>query len=476
MGLAYMGSRNTETTSENILKGVKRVHFVGIGGSGMSTLAEILHSRGYIITGSDINESDNVDRMRALGIPVVLKHQEENLGDAELVVYTSAVNVNNPELAKAEKDGIPTIERGKLLGLITREYKNTISVAGTHGKTTTTSMLSQILIMGGFDPTIYIGGRLPLINANGRAGDSDIMVCESCEFQDHYLSMRPAVCVVLNVDADHLDYFGSIENVIESFRRFANLAEKAVIINADDKNTLRMAEGLSGKRVITYGFGEENDWSARNIRLVNGSYGQYDLYHKGEFFASVTLGVPGKHNISNSMAAAAAAHLCGASAEQIMEGLQSFKGAGRRFELLGTFAGVTVADDYAHHPTEIAATLNAAKAMGYQRVWAVFQPFTYSRTARHLDGFVESLSTADQVVLSEIMGSREVNEWGVSAEQITSRIKGAVYLPKFEQIADYVSNNVSAGDLVLTMGGGDIYKCARMIVSRLKQKEVEHAV
>lgn len=453
--------------NRNILRGIKRIHFVGIGGSGMSPLAEILHSRGYIITGSDINESDNVDRMRLLGITVTLKQQKQNVGDAELIVYTSAVNPQNPELTHAAEKGVPMIERGKMLGLITQEFPNTIGVAGTHGKTTTTSMLSQILLKGGFDPSIFIGGRLPLINANGRSGSSGIMVCEACEFQDHYLSMTPAVSVILNVDADHLDYFGTLENVINSFHRFADLASRAVIINADDANTVRAAEGITGRQMITFGMNEKYDWFAKNIKMTNGSYGQYDLYRRGTFFASVRLGVPGSHNVLNSMAAAAAADWCGATPAQIAEGLESFHGAGRRFEFLGTFHGITVADDYAHHPTEISATLSAAKGMGYQRVWAVFQPFTFSRTARHLDGFVESLSLADQVILSDIMGSREENSWGVSSEQITARIPGALYLPTFDDITEYVVKNASQGDLVLTMGGGDIYKCARMIAKGL---------
>ncbi|NLN82439.1 MAG: UDP-N-acetylmuramate--L-alanine ligase [Clostridiales bacterium] len=460
--------------SNDILQGIKRVHFVGIGGSGMSPLAEILHARGYIVTGSDINESDNIDRLQSLGIRISMKQQAENVGDAQLVVYTSAVNPQNPELVKAAGSGIPTIERGKLLGLITREYPNTIGVAGTHGKTTTTSMLSQILLQGGFDPSVFIGGRLPLINANGRAGGSDIMVCEACEFQDHYLSMNPAVSVILNIDADHLDYFGSLENVISSFRRFAGLARRAVIVNADDENTMRAVEGIAGKQVIRYGLNGDYEWMAKNVRMMDDCFGQYDLYHDGAFFAPIKLGVPGEHNIPNSMAAAAAAFICGADAKHIAYGLETFKGAGRRFEFLGTFNGITVADDYAHHPTEIAATLNAAKGMGYQRVWAIFQPFTYSRTARHLDGFVESLSNADQVVLSEIMGSREENKWEVSSEQITSRISGAVYLRTFPEITEYVVANCKEGDLILTMGGGDIYKCARMIVSGLQDKASFH--
>ena len=461
----------TDEELQEILHSVKRVHFVGIGGSGMSPLAEILHTRGYRITGSDVNPSDNVDRMTGLGIPVAMHQGAENIGDAELVVYTSAVNPQNPELEEARRRGIPLIERGKLLGLISRHYKNAVGVAGTHGKTTTTSMLAQILLQAGQDPTVFIGGRLPLIHANGRAGSSDTFVCEACEFQDHYLSMTPAVSVILNVDADHLDYFGTLENVIASFHTFAGLASRAVIVNHDDANARKAAEGIPKEKLIWYGTGTGLAWSARNCRLEDGSYGAYDLYHNGEFFASLKLGVPGAHNISNSMAAAAAAHLCGASAEQIADGLRSFRGAGRRFEFLGTFGGVTIADDYAHHPTEIAATLGAAKGMGYREVWAVFQPFTFSRTARHLDGFVQSLSAADHVIVSDIMGSREENTWGVSSRQITEKIPGALYLPTFPEIAAYVASHAQEGDLVLTMGGGDVYKCARMIAGKLGPKE-----
>ena len=461
----------TDEELQEILRLVKRVHFVGIGGSGMSPLAEILHSRGYVITGSDVNPSDNVDRMAGLGIPVAMHQAAENIGDAQLVVYTSAVNPQNPELQEAQRRGIPLIERGKLLGLISRHYGNAVGVAGTHGKTTTTSMIAQILLQAGQDPSVFIGGRLPLINANGRAGGSDTFICEACEFQDHYLSMTPAVSVILNVDADHLDYFGTLDNVIASFHTFAGLASRAVIVNHDDANARKAVEGIDPKKRIWYGTGTGLEWSARNCRLEDGSYGAYDLYHNGEFFSSIRLGVPGAHNISNSMAAAAAAYLCGVDARQIADGLRSFHGAGRRFEFLGTFGGVTIADDYAHHPTEIAATIGAAKGMDYRKVWAVFQPFTFSRTARHLDGFVQSLSAADRVILSDIMGSREENTWGVSSKQITDRIPGALYLPTFPEITDYVAAHAEKGDLVLTMGGGDVYKCARMIAKALGTKE-----
>ena len=453
------------------LPNVTRVHFVGIGGSGMSPLAEILHSLGYAVSGSDVNESDNVNRMRGLGITVHMPQKAENLGDAELVVYTAAVQADNPELVAANERGIPLMERATLLGLLSRGYANTVAVAGTHGKTTTSSMLSHILLKAGQDPSVFIGGRLPLINANGKAGSSDTFVCEACEFKDHYLQMTPAISIILNVDADHLDYFGDLNGVIASFRQFASQTTGTLIVNADDANTLKAVEGLSHATILRYGKNIQNDWSAQNIRTVCGSYGQYDLHHNGAFVGTVTLGVPGEHNVFNSLGAAAAAHLCGVSYEQIVDGIADFHGAGRRFEFLGEVNGITIVDDYAHHPTEIAATLSAAKALPHKRVWALFQPFTFSRTARHLGEFAEALSMADVALVCDIMGSREKNEWNVSSKDITDRIVGAQYLPTFDDLCDFVVRHAEEGDLVLTMGGGDIYKCARMIKAALQRKD-----
>lgn len=455
---------------KDILQGVSHIYFAGIGGSGMSPLADILHTQGYRISGSDVNESDNLVRMRSLGISVVMEQVAENItDDIDLFVYTSAVGMDNPELLEAGRRGIPTVERAKLLGFITRRYDRTVAVAGTHGKTTTSSMLSQVLLQGGFDPSVFIGGRLPLIGANGRAGQSDLMVCEACEFQDHYLSMTPAISIILNIDADHLDYFGSLEGVIASFKNFAKLTSSAIVVNKDDPHAYKAVEGLDTP-VVYYSTTGDAEWTAKNITHINGSYGQYDLYHNGEFFAAITLGVPGEHNIGNSMAVAAAAYLCGASAEQIVAGTADFHGAGRRFEFLGEFGGVTIVDDYAHHPTEIHATIDAAKKLGYNRVWAVFQPFTFSRTVQHLEEFAEVLSEADRAVVCDIMGSREQNTYGVSSEQITDRIPNGVYAPTFEDVTRYITENVAEGDLVVTMGGGDIYKCARMIGRSLAEK------
>ena len=450
------------------LDNVRRVHFVGIGGSGMSPLAEILHELGFSITGSDWGESDNIHRLEGLGIRIFKGHFAENLGDTELLVYTSAVSGDNPELVAAKERGIPTIERGMLLGEISQKYSKTVAVAGTHGKTTTSSMLSHTLLKADIDPSVFIGGRLPLIGANGRAGRSDIMVCEACEFQDHYLSMRPAVGIILNVDADHLEYFGSLDGVIASFNKFSHLCD-TLIINADDENTRQAVDGID-KPIITCGLSDGCEWQAKNVSFSD-SYGAYDCYHNGEFFARITLGVPGEHNVLNSLTAVVAAVLCGATPEQIADGIADFHGAGRRFEFLGTFAGVTVADDYAHHPTEITATLTAAKAMGYNRVWAIFQPFTFSRTARHLDDFAKALSLADTAVVSDIMGSREHNTWNVHSDQITDKMTNGVYIPAFPEITDYILANVQEGDLVVTMGGGNVYYCARMIVEKLKEKK-----
>ncbi len=454
---------------QEFLPGIQRVHFVGIGGSGMCPLAEILHSLGFTLTGSDVSESDNVLRLRKLGITVCMPQAAENVGDAQLVVYTAAVRADNPELLEARRRGIPLMERATLLGKLSRRFPRTVAVAGTHGKTSTSSMLAQILLQADLDPSAFIGGRLPLIDANGRAGKSDVFVCEACEFKDHYLQMTPAISIILNVDADHLDYFGDLNGVIASFRQFATQTTGTLIVNADDPQALQAIERLTHATVIRYGADIQNDWSAQNITFVNGSYGCYDLYHNGTFQTAVQLGVPGKHNVFNSLGAAAAAHLCGATPRQIADGLAAFHGAGRRFEFLGEVKGITIADDYAHHPTEIAATLATAKALPYRRVWAIFQPFTFSRTARHLEEFAVALSSADRVIVSDILGSRETNEWNVSSRQITDRIAGGVYLPTFEEITDYILPRLEAGDLVLTMGGGNVYQCARRIKAALEQ-------
>lgn len=445
----------------------KHIHFVGIGGSGMSPLAEILNGDGYIISGSDNNESDNLDRMRKMGATVYMGHSASNINGADLVVYTAAVSKDNPELIAAKENGILLMERAKLLGIITKAYPSTVAIAGTHGKTTTTSMISQITVEADLKPAIFIGGRLPLINANGQAGTNDLMICEACEFMDHYLEMKPSISIILNVDADHLDYFGSLENVIKSFHNFASNATNKVLYNADDENTKKAIIGIDENKLVSYGLSESYNWYAKNIQIINGAYGDFDLYHDGEFIEHIELNVPGKHNVSNAIVASAAAYYSGASNQQIKKGLYDFGGAGRRFELIKKANGITVIDDFAHHPTEITASLTTAKSMDFKRVIAIFQPYTYSRTYLHLDAFAKALSIADLAIVSEIMGSRETNEWNVHTTQITERMTTGKYIPEFEEITDYVLSIAKPGDLIITMGGGNVYRCARMIASKL---------
>ena len=455
---------------DEILKKVKRVHFIGIGGSGMCPLAEILFNEGYELSGSDNNETDTLARIRNMGIPVTLGQKAENIKGAELIVYTAAILPDNPELVAAKNSTIPTVERADLLGAITRLYSDCYCVCGTHGKTTVSSMLTQMMIQCGKDPSAVIGGKLPLIQSNGRVGKSENMVCEACEFKDHFLKLDPDIAVILNVDADHLEYFKNIENIIKSFHTFATMAKKAVIYNGDDANTLKAVEGVDGKDMITFGLDKKNDYYADNVEMVN-AFGHFDAYKKGEKIGSVKLKVPGKHNIGNALAALAAADYCGIPFDKAIESLEQFGGACRRFEILDKLNGITFADDYAHHPAELRVTLEAAMQMNYRKVWAVFQPFTYSRTKELMDDFAEVLQIPDECVMTEIMGSREVNTEGVYTSQLAAKIPGSVWFNTFDEVADYVLDRAQSGDLVITLGCGDIYKAAKIMIKRLKENK-----
>lgn len=453
---------------DQALKNAKHIHMIGIGGSGMCPLAEILHSEGYRITGSDNNESETLSRVQALGIPVFMGQRAENIIGADLIIYTAALLPDNPELVAAKASGVPTFERAKLLGAITRRYSNCVCVCGTHGKTTTTAMLTQIMIAAQLDPTAVIGGRLPLTNSNGLVGKSEHMICEACEFQDTFLQLSPDIAVILNVDEDHMEYFKTLDNLIASFRKFASLATKAVIYNGDDPNTLQVLEGLKLKRsvrLIPFGRSEENVFRAVNVTM-NGAFASYDLLYHGELLTTIQLKTPGEHNVSNSLAAIAAAMLSGASIMDCERSVAEFGGAGRRFEVLGTYRGITLADDYAHHPKELEVALTAAKQMPFQKVWAVFQPFTFSRTALLLDEFAQALSLADCVVLTKIMGSREVNTYGISTADLAAKIPGSVWFEEFDEAADYIVEHAESNDLVITLGCGDIYKAGKLMIKK----------
>lgn len=451
-------------TEDKIITEVKRIHMIGIGGSGMCPIAEILHSKGYILTGSDNNESDPLKRIKALGIKVFMGHSAENIEGAELIVYSAAISKDNPELKAAAERGIPTMERSHMLGAITRQFGNVIGVCGTHGKTTVTSMITHILILNKQDPTAVIGGKLPLINSNGIAGKSETMVCESCEFVDTFLQLSPDIAVLLNIDNDHLDYFKTMDNLVLSFHKFLKMSSKCYI-NGDDKLCLKAAEGISAE-VITFGLSDKNDYYAENIE--GGKYGfSFDVMHKGEKLTRLNMHIPGRHNILNGLAGFVSAYLEGVSPEDIAKAIESFTGAGRRFEFLGEYNGFCLADDYAHHPTEIKATLTAAKELSYNNVIAVFQPFTFSRTALLKDEFIEALSVADKVILTPIMGSREINTYGIKSEDIAEKLKNAVVVDGFENIADRIIETAKENDIVITMGGGDIYKAAHIVQEKL---------
>lgn len=455
---------------DEVLGKIKRIHFIGIGGSGMCPLVEILHSKGYEISGSDNNESDTLNRVRSLGIPVFLGQRAQNIEGAQMIVYTAAILPDNPELCAAKESGIPTFERKELLGAITRMFDNCICVCGTHGKTTVTAMLTQIFLQSGADPTSVIGGKLPLTGTNGIAGGSQNMLCEACEFVDTFLSLSPDVSVILNIDEDHLDYFKTLDNLIASFTKFASMTRKEIIINADDANTLRAVESIKDKRFITFGLGKDNDFRAENIVLEH-EFASFDIIKYGENVGRISLGIPGKHNIFNALAAIAAADNAGIPMDKIIACAEQFRGAGRRFEILKKINGITIADDYAHHPRELEVTLNAAMGMGFKRVWAVFQPFTYSRTKILFDDFVRVLKIPDRVVMTEIMGSRERNTYGVYTSQLAEKIPGSVWFNTFDEVADYVVKNAEEGDLVITLGCGDIYKAAKLMIKKYESPD-----
>ncbi len=457
--------------SNDVLSQVRKIHFVGIGGSGMCPIAEILHHKGYQLTGSDTSESDTLQRIRSYGIPVSMGHRAENIGDAELVVYTAAVKQDNPELVAAREKGVPTVERSVMLGMVTRRYLNSVAVSGTHGKTTTTALITQIFVNAGVDPSAVIGGKLPFIGGNGRVGKSDTIVCEACEYVDTFLQLEPALSVILNIDADHLDYFKTLDNIIRSFHQFACQTSRMLVINGDDVNSRKAVEGISAEKILTFGLEEGNNYRAVNIADTKRACERFTVTKNGEHLCDVDLRIPGKHNIYNALAAVAVADYVGVDAQKIAESLHQFTGVHRRFEILGTFGGVTVADDFAHHPTELTATLSAAMKMGFREVWAVFQPHTFSRTFMLLDDFAKALSIPNHTVLSEILPVREVNTYNIYAKDLAEKVPGCVWFPTFEEISDYVMSKAQEGDLILTLGGGDVYKCANRIVEKYRAQE-----
>lgn len=448
---------------------VKNIHFIGIGGSGIFPIAKVLLDKGFNVSGSDLYQSETVKKAKKAGIKTYIGHKSENLGSTDLIVFSAAIKDTNPEIREAKLRGIPCVERSVMLGIIMSKYKNSIAVSGTHGKTSTTSMITNILLDAQKSPTSIIGGTMNRIDGNSCIGKSDIIVCEACEYVDSFLQLHPSISIILNVDADHLDYFKTLSGVKKSFKKFAYQTKDFIIVNKDDKNALECVKGSKAK-VIFYGLSKGSDYSADNITLNHSQFPEFDLLHNGNKLANLKLGVPGKHHIHNAIASAVSCLLLGVPIEDIAKSLSQFHGAHRRFEILNNINGITVADDFAHHPTEIKATITTAKNMNFSRVIVVFQPHTFSRTFMFLNEFASALSTADQVVLTDILPVRETNSYNIHSTDLAHKIRNCVYQPTFDEASSFIYENSKPGDLILTMGGGNIYECAHTIISKLQHK------
>lgn len=444
------------------LQAVKRIHFIGIGGVSMSALALILQANGYTVAGSDMNR-DNCKILLDNGVTVYDKHAAENLGDAQMVVYTAAIKSDNPELAAARAAGLPCFERADLLGAIMRNYDCPIGVAGTHGKSTTTSMISCILLDGGVDPTISIGAKLPEIDSTYYIGHKDYFVFESCEYAGSFMKFFPKISVILNIDEDHLDFYKDLDDITAAFGRYVGntLPDGLLITNADDPNCRKIAKGYDGN-VVTFGM-HDADYTPANIRYING-YPTFDILRKGELLCTAELVVPGQHNILNALAAAAAADAIGIDPASIGRGLHTFHGAQRRFEYKGKGEHFTVIDDYAHHPSEIEATLNACRNMDFDRIVLIFQPHTYSRTKALLPQFQKALNKADHVILCDIYAAREKDDLGMNSANIVPLLDHAEYAPSFADAAEMALAQVKSHTLILTMGAGDVFNVANLLL------------
>ena len=440
------------------LKPGKRVHMVGIGGVSMRPLALVLKERGITVTGSDMNSSGSTEELLRHGIPVAIGHRGENIEGAECIVRTAAARNDNPEIAAARAAGIPIFERAQAWGMIMREYANAICVSGTHGKTTTTSMVTHVMMEAKKDPTVMIGGALPLLGAGHRVGGGDTIVLESCEYCDSFLNFYPTLAIILNVEADHLDYFKDLQDVQKSFRAFAGLATQGILANGDDANTMECVQGMD---CVTFGLGEQN-----RIRAINISedWSEFDVICDGAFYAHLKLSVFGKHNTLNALAAAGAGWMLGVSGEDAANGLATFTGAGRRMEYKGEYNSAPVYDDYAHHPGELSCLIDAVRTQGYKRVVVAFQPHTYTRTHALFEDFVRELKRVDVCVVAEIYAARERNDIGISSRDLVAQIPGATYCEYLPQVTEFLKANVQPGDIVLTVGAGDIYRAGEALV------------
>ena len=434
------------------------VHLVGIGGVSMRPLGLVLKGMGLIVSGSDMNASVSTDELIAQGIHVEIGHRAENVAGADCVIRTAAVHNDNPEIAGARAAGIPVFERAQAWGVIMRAYQNAICISGTHGKTTTTSMVAHILMEANWDPTVMIGGYLPLLHAGHRVGHGDTILLESCEYCDSFLNFFPSLAVILNIEADHLDYFKDLYDVEKSFRQFAELSTNGILANGDDQNTV---ETLAGLNYVSFGFGENNRIHAADI---SNDGRKFNVICDGKKYCHFELPVHGHHNALNALAAAGVAWMLGIPGEAAERGIASFHGAGRRLEFKGQYHGADVYDDYAHHPGELASTIEAVRSMGYKRMIFAFQPHTYTRTKALFNDFVEQLRKPDVVVLAEIYAARERNTIGISSRDLQKEIPDSVYCETLPEVTKCLRELAQPGDVILTVGAGDIYRAGEALL------------
>ena len=450
----------------------KKIYMIGIGGTSMSGIAEILKHYDYDVIGSDIKESSAVQKLRDDGIKVNIGQVKENITkDIDLVVYTAAINSSNEELKEAKRLGIETKERGKFLGELTLNFKDVIGVAGTHGKTTTSSFVSCVFVEAGLDPSIQIGSNLDLIGGNYRIGHSDYFIIEACEYKDSYQNFKQRSAIVTNIDSDHLDYFKNIDNIVKSFREYvSHLPEDGILVlNMDDKRCLDLQKYTKAKVITVSITNKYADFKAKNIIYDTHGCPSYDVYKKGEFLAKVKLHVKGELNVYNSLQCLALCYAYGIDIKSIIRGLSKFTGSKRRMEYKGKFNGASVYDDYAHHPTEVEATANAMLKEKFNKSFAVFEAHTFSRVHEHLEKFAKSLVKFDHIIVMPIFPAREENIYGVKPEDIVDKLKelkkDAIYIETFDEIKDYLKERVKKGDLIVCLGAGDVTKLAEKLVT-----------
>lgn len=454
-------------------KKYKHVHFIGIGGISMSGLAEILNKYGYKVTGSDSKQSDTTDKLKSHGIDVIIGQKKENINGADLIVYTDAISLDNEELAQAIKTKVDLIDRASFLGALMENYKVSIAISGTHGKTTTTSMVAEIIKNLPTEPTIIVGGKLDDINGNVLVGKEEMILTEACEYKANVLKYFPTTALVLNIDEDHLDYFDNIDHIINTFKGYGdNLGKNdKLILNIDDENTRNLLE-RDNTQIITIAVDRYADYRAKNIEFNDLGYPQYDLYYKDKYIDKVLLSIMGVHNVYNSLGAIAAAHENNISFKEAIDGIHNYHGVHRRLEYKGNYKGALVMDDYAHHPTEIKASLNALRKGCKKNLYCIFQPHTYTRTKLLLDSFSKSFSQTDYTIITDIYAAREKDYGDIHSKTLVDAINNngnsAFYMETFDEIVKFLQDNLRPNDMVVTMGAGDVYKIGQMLLNSQK--------